>query len=118
MGMTVRDILTIAVIMVTLLANVALMLTPMLMLTIMVTMVTVWDPFTVMVTTHTQPVTTVTTVTTWASVALKNNLDLILNLMPMVTIPAITVDTDMVDTVDMADITGAKLTDQTTSHFS
>merc|ERR1712008_132224 len=67
------------------------MLTPMLMLTIMVTMVTVWDPFTVMVTTHTQPVTTVTTVTTWASVALKNNLDLILNLTHMVTIPDITV---------------------------
>merc|ERR1711956_196401 len=94
-------------------ASVALMLTPMLMLTIMVTMVTVWDPFTVMVTTHTQPVTMVTMVTTWASVALKNNLDLILNLMPMGTIPAI-----MADTVDMADITGAKLTDQTTSHFS
>merc|ERR1711956_3929 len=106
----------------TITASVALMLTPMLtpmlMLTIMVTMVTVWDPFTVMVTTHTQPVTMVTMVTTWASVALKNNLDLILNLMPMGTIPAIMVDTDMVDTVDMADITGAKLTDQTTSHFS
>merc|ERR1719273_3078161 len=51
----------------------------------------------VMVTTHTQPVTMVTT---WASVALKNNLDLILNQMPMVTIPAITVDGDTVDTVD------------------
>ena len=77
-------ILTIVVIMVTSLANAALMLTPMLMLTITVIMVTVWDPFTVMVTTHTQPVTMVTT---WASVALKNNLDLILNRMPMVTIP-------------------------------
>ena len=55
--------------------------------TIMVTMVTVWDPFMVMVTTHTQPVTTVTMVTTWASVTLKNNLDPILNLTHMVTIP-------------------------------
>merc|ERR1712008_461997 len=91
------------------------MLKPMLMLTTTVTMVTVWDPFMVTVTTHTRPVTTVTTVTTWASVALKKNLVLILNLAPMVTIPAITVDTDMVDT---ADIAGAKLTDQTTSHFS
>merc|ERR1719319_1033076 len=108
-------ILTIVVIMVTSLANAALMLTPMLMLTITVTMVMVWDPFTVMVTTHTQPVTMVTT---WASVALRNNLDLILNLMPMVTIPAIMVDTDIVDMVDTADITGAKLTDQTTSLFS
>ena len=51
---------------------------------LMVTMVTVWDPFTVMVTTHMQ---LVTMVTTWASVALMKNLDLILNLMPMVTIP-------------------------------
>ena len=77
-------ILTIVVIMVTSLANAALMLTPMLMLTITVMVVTVWDPFTVMVTTHTQAVTMVTT---WASVALMNNLDLILNLTPMVTIP-------------------------------
>merc|ERR1739838_72532 len=111
--------LTIVVIMVISLASEALMgmlmLTPMLMLTIMVILLTVWDPFTVMVTTHMHPVTMVTT---WASVALKKNLDLILNLMPMVTIPAITVDGDMVDTVDMADITGAKLTDQTTSLFS
>merc|ERR1719350_498335 len=111
-------ILTTVVIMVTSLANAALMLTPMLTpmltLTIMVIMVTVWDPFTVMVTTHTQPVTMVTT---WASAALKN-LDLILNRMPMVIIPVITVDGDTVDTVDTADITGAKLTDQTTSLFS
>ena len=35
-----------------------------------------------------------------------------------VTISAITVDGDTVDTVDTADITGAKLTDQTTSLFS
>merc|ERR1712051_508124 len=102
--------LTIVVIMVISLASEALMLmlTPMLMLTITVILLTVMDPFTVMVTTHTHPVTMVTT---WASVALMNNLDLILNLMPMVTIPAITVDGDMVDTVDtvdMADITGAK----------
>merc|ERR1719273_2056038 len=103
-------ILTIVVIMVILLANAALMLTPMLML-----MFTVSDPFMVTVTTHTQPVTMVTT---WASVALKNNLDLILNPMPMVTIPATMVDGDTVDTVDTADITGAKLTDQTTSLFS
>jgi hypothetical protein len=85
--MPVMVILTVAGITVILLANVALMLTLMLMLTIMVTIATVWDPFMVMVTTHTQPVTTVTTVTTWANEALKNNLDLILNLMPMVTIP-------------------------------
>merc|ERR1719362_2045889 len=90
------------------------MLMPMLMLTIMVILLTVMDLFTVMVTTHMHPLTMVTT---WASVVLKKNLDLILNLMPMVTIPAITVDGDMVDTVDMADITGAKLTDQTTSLF-
>merc|ERR1719454_2776301 len=92
--------LTTVVIMVISLASEALMLmlTPMLMLTITVT-------------THTQPVTMVAT---WASVALTNNLHLILNLMPMVTIPAITVDGD---TVDTADITGAKLTDQTTSLF-
>merc|ERR1719491_1538427 len=109
--MPVMVILTIVVIMVISLANVVLMLTPMLMLTITVTMVMVWDPFTVMVTTHMQPVTTVTI---WASVMLKNNLDPILNLTHMVTIPDITVDMDMVDTVDMADITGAKLTDQTT----
>merc|ERR1711997_883378 len=108
-------ILTIVVIMVILLANAALMLTPMLMLTFMVILVTVWDPFTVTVTTHTQPVTMVTT---WASVALKNNLDLILNPMLMVTIPATMVDGDTVDTVDTAVITGAKLTDQTTSLFS
>merc|ERR1719278_2551103 len=113
-------ILTIVVIMVILLANAVLMLMLMLMLmlTIMVILLTVWDPFTVMVTTHMHPVTMVTT---WASVALKNNPDLILNLMPMVTIPAITVDgdtVDTVDTVDTADITGAKLTDQTTSLFS
>merc|ERR1712083_763170 len=76
-----------------------------------VILVTVWDPFTVTVTTHMQPVTMVTT---WASVVLKNNLDLILNPMPMVTIPATMVDGD---TVDTADITGAKLTDQTTSLF-
>merc|ERR1719362_667876 len=100
--------LTIVVIMVISLANEALMLTPMLMLMLTIT---VWDPFTVMVTTHTHPVTMVTT---WASVALTNNLDLMLNLMPMVTIPAITVDGDTVDMVDTADITGAKLTDQTT----
>merc|ERR1711920_1022406 len=106
-------ILTIVVIMVILLANAALML--MLMLTITVILLTVWDPFTVMVTTHMHPVTMVTI---WASVALKKNPDLILNLMPMVTIPAITVDGDTVDTVDTADITGAKLTDQTTSLFS
>merc|ERR1719400_2903086 len=86
----------------------------MLMLTIMVTIDTVWDPFMVTVTTHMQPVTMVTT---WASVALKKDLDLILNRMPMVTIPAIMVDGDTVDTVDTADITGAKLTDQTTSLF-
>merc|ERR1711997_461915 len=91
------------------------MLTPMLMLMFTVILVMVWDPFTVTVTTHTQPVTMVTT---WASVALKNNLDLILNPMPMVTIPATMVDGDTVDTVDTADITGAKLTDQTTSLFS
>ena len=80
--------LTIVVIMVILLASEALMLTPMLMLmlTITVILLTVWDPFTVMVTTHTHPVTMVTT---WASVALTNNLDLILILMPMVTIPGI-----------------------------
>merc|ERR1719464_1078980 len=110
-------ILTIVVIMVILLANEALMLMLMLMLmpTITVILLTVWDPFTVMVTTHMHPVTMVTT---WASVALKNNPDLILNLMPMVTIPAIMVDGDTVDTVDTADITGAKLTDQTTSLFS
>merc|ERR1719273_676247 len=103
--------------MVILLANAVLMLmlTPMLMLTITVILLTVWGPFTVMVTTHMHPVTMVTT---WASVALKNNLDLMLNLMPTVTIPAITVDGDTVDTVDTADITGAKLTDQTTSLFS
>merc|ERR1719278_1079302 len=108
--------LTTVVMVVTLLANAALMLTPILMqmLTITVILLTVWDPFTVMVTTHMHPATMVTT---WASVALKNNLDLMLNLMPMVTIPAITVDGDMVDTVDTADITGAKLTDQTTSLF-
>ena len=35
-----------------------------------------------------------------------------------VSISAIMVDGDMVDTVDTADITGAKLTDQSTSHFS
>merc|ERR1719491_580057 len=87
---------------------------PTLVLMVTVTMVMVRDPFTVMVTTHMQPVTTVTTVTIWASAMLKNNLDPILNLTHMVTIPDITVDTDMVDTVDMADITGAKLTDQTT----
>merc|ERR1712083_546237 len=91
-----------------------LMLMPMLMPTITVIPLMVWVLFTVMVTTHMHPVTMVTT---WASVALKNNLDLMLNLMPMVTIPAITVDGDMVDTVDTADITGAKLTDQTTSLF-
>ena len=85
--MPVMVILTIVVIMVISLANVVLMLMPMLMLTITVTMVMAWDPFTVMVTTHTQPVTMVTTVTTWASVALKNNLDPILNLTHMVTIP-------------------------------
>merc|ERR1719331_3663240 len=96
--------LTTVVIMVISLASEALMLTPTLMLTI-----------TVMVTTHMHPLTMVAT---WASVALKKNLDLILNLMPMVTIPAITVDGDTVDTVDTADITGAKLTDQTTSLFS
>merc|ERR1719331_2549082 len=90
-------------------------LTPMLMLTITVILLTVWDPFTVMVTTHMHPVTMVTT---WASEAQTNNLDLILNLMPMVTIPAITVDGDTVDMVDTADTTGAKLTDQTTSLFS
>merc|ERR1712083_452433 len=109
-------ILTIVDIMVILLANAVLML--MLMLTITVILLTVWDPFMVMVTTHMHPVTMVTI---WASVALKNNSDLILNLMPMVTIPAITVDgdtVDTVDTVDTADITGAKLTDQTTSLFS
>merc|ERR1719330_2164578 len=106
--------LTTVVIMVISLANEALMLTPMLMLTIMVILLTVWDPFMVMVTTHMHPLTMVAT---WASVALKKNLDLILNLMPMVTIPAITVDGDTVDTVDTADITGAKLTDQTTSLF-
>ena len=78
--------LTIVVIMVILLANEVLMLMPMLMLmlTITVILLTVWDPFTVMVTTHMPPVTMVTT---WASVALMKNLDLILNLMPMVTIP-------------------------------
>merc|ERR1719418_346293 len=92
-----------------------LMLMLMLMPTITVILLTVWDPFTVMATTHMHPVTMVTT---WASVALKNNPDLILNLMPMVTIPATMVDGDTVDTVDMADITGAKLTDQTTSLFS
>merc|ERR1712210_308347 len=107
--------LTTVVIMVISLASEALMLTPMLMLTITVILLTVWDPFTVMVTTHMHPLTMVAT---WASVALKKNLDLILNLMPMVTIPAITVDGDTVDTVDTADITGAKLTDQTTSLFS
>merc|ERR1719464_2206074 len=107
--------LTIVVIMAISLANEVLMLMPMLMPTITVILLTVWDPFTVMVTTHMHPVTMVTT---WASVALRNNLDLILNLMPMVTIPAITVDGDTVDTVDTADITGAKLTDQTTSLFS
>merc|ERR1712172_390617 len=114
---TVMVTLTIVVIMVILLANEVLMLMLMLMLmpTITVILLTVWDPFMVMVTTHMHPVTMVTT---WASVALKNNLDLILNLMPMVTIPAITVDGDTVDTVDTADITGAKLTDQTTSLFS
>merc|ERR1719291_1571804 len=108
--------LTIVVIMVILLANEALMLMLMLMLmpTITVILLMVWDPFTVMVTTHMHPVTMVTT---WASVALKNNLDLILNRMPMVTIPATMVDGDTVDTVDTADITGAKLTDQTTSLF-
>merc|ERR1719319_1944706 len=110
--------LTIVVIMAILLANevlmLMLMLMPMLMPTITVILLTVWGPFTVMVTTHMHPVTMVTT---WASVALKNNPDLILNLMPMVTIPAITVDGDTVDTVDTADITGAKLTDQTTSLF-
>merc|ERR1719464_213508 len=110
---TVMVTLTIVVIMVILLANEVLML--MLMLTITVILLTVWDPFTVMVTTHMPPVTMVTT---WASVALMKNLDLILNLMPMVTIPAIMVDGDTVDTVDTADITGAKLTDQTTSLFS
>merc|ERR1712037_976982 len=103
--------LTIVVIMVISLANEVLML----MLTITVILLTVWDPFTVMVTTPMHPVTMVTT---WASVALKKNLDLILNLMPMVTIPAITVDGDTVDMVDTADIIGAKLTDQTTSLFS
>merc|ERR1712037_131594 len=107
--------LTIVVIMVISLANEVLMPMLMLMLTITVILLTVWDPFTVMVTTPMHPVTMVTT---WASVALKKNLDLILNLMPMVTIPAITVDGDTVDTVDTADITGAKLTDQTTSLFS
>ena len=78
--------LTIVVIMVISLANEVLMLMPMLMLmlTITVILLTVWDPFTVMVTTPMHPVTMVTT---WASVALKKNLDLILNLMPMVTIP-------------------------------
>ena len=78
--------LTIVVIMVISLASEALMLmlTPMLMLTIMVILLTVWDPFMVMVTTHMHPLTMVAT---WASVALKKNLDLILNLMPMVTIP-------------------------------
>merc|ERR1712083_768045 len=101
--------LTIVVIMVISLAN------EVLMPTITVILLTVWDPFTVMVTTHMHPVTMVTT---WASVALKNNPDLMLNLIPMVTIPAITVDGDTVDTVDTADITGAKLTDQTTSLFS
>merc|ERR1712037_818346 len=106
--------LTTVVIMVISLASEALMLTPMLMLTITVILLTVWDPFTVMVTTHMHPLTMVAT---WASVALMNNLDLILNLMPMVTIPAITVDGDTVDMVDTADITGAKLTDQTTSLF-
>merc|ERR1712037_1041250 len=108
--------LTIAVIMVILLASEVLMLTPMLMLmlTITVILLTWMDPFMVMVTTHMHPVTMVTT---WASVVLKNNLDLILNRMPMVTILAITVDGDTVDTVDTADITGAKLTDQTTSLF-
>merc|ERR1719458_2021468 len=105
---------TTVVIMVISLASEALMLTPMLMLTITVILLTVWDPFTVMVTTHMHPLTMVAT---WASVALMNNLDLILNLMPMVTIPAITVDGDTVDMVDTADITGAKLTDQTTSLF-
>merc|ERR1712051_1172215 len=88
-------------------------ITVMVMVTVI--LLTAWDPFTVMVTTHMHPVTMVTT---WASVALKNNQDLILNLMPMVTIPAITVDGDTVDMVDTADITGAKLTDQTTSLFS
>merc|ERR1711934_215745 len=109
--------LTIVVIMVISLASEALMLmlTPMLMLTITVILLTVMDPFTVMVTTHMHPVTMVTT---WASVALKKNLDLILNRMPMVTILAITVDGDTVDIVDTADITGAKLTDQTTSLIS
>merc|ERR1719464_2579611 len=78
--------LTIVVIMVISLASEALMLmlTPMLMLTITVILLTAWGPFMVMGTTHMHPVTMVTT---WASVALKNNLDLILNLMPMVTIP-------------------------------
>merc|ERR1719278_812115 len=104
-------ILTIVVIMVILLASAVLML----MLTITVILLTVWDPFTVMVTTHMHPLTMVAT---WASVALMNNLDLILNLMPMVTIPAITVEGDTVDMVDTSDITGAKLTDQTTSLFS
>merc|ERR1712210_387761 len=107
--------LTTVVIMVISLASEALMLTPMLMLTITVILLTVWDPFTVMVTTHMHPLTMVAT---WASVALMNNLDLILNLMPMVTIPAITVDGDTVDMVDTADIIEAKLTDQTTSLFS
>merc|ERR1712051_48604 len=107
--------LTIVVIMVISLANEVLMPMLMLMLTITVILLTVWDPFTVMVTTPMHPVTMVTT---WASVALKKNLDLILNLMPMVTIPAITVDGDTVDMVDTVDITGAKLTDQTTSLFS
>merc|ERR1711997_1010846 len=74
--------LTIVVIMVISLANEVLMLMPMLMPTITVILLTVWDPFTVMVTTHMHPVTMVTI---WASVALKNNPDLILNLMPMVT---------------------------------
>merc|ERR1712083_1027353 len=109
MGDTDMVTLTIVVIMVISLANAVLMLT------IMVILLMVWDPFTVMVTTHMHPVTMVTT---WASVALKNNPDLMLNLMPTVTIPAITVDGDTVDTVDTADITGAKLTDQTTSLFS
>merc|ERR1719273_862537 len=104
------------IVMVILLANavLVLMLMLMLMLTITVILLTVWDPFTVMVTTHMHPVTMVTI---WASVALKNNPDLMLNLMPMVTIPATMVDGDTVDTVDTADITGAKLTDQTTSLF-